>query len=791
MSFRVTMDGMMIHPPNNKLTKQMRLITRYTIETAFLCLGMLTACSDETLRDEPRPVSIEQAFNADGEAYMLFRLQTPAEGHTRAATPQDGDEAEYAVNLSHSYLILFSGANENSAVARSVYRLDRAFTKERDPNITSGASFVTPIVRNNIGDTDKLYAFVLLNAPEQLFHFTAGASAAGNTLRFGPDTYIVGNTDAGGSGNISISDFLRLKAGFDPSVNTLPRLKPGGNGETEHPFADFYGMNYLLMTNAVLSTVKGGNLESAPSVSNSSTQVLAPIALDRLHGKASDAASGEPAATIYVERAVAKVNVSKTGSTAIGKDDNNAAFTYDITGWTLLNATRTAYLTKHIDNGDSSPQGTFTTYARYASSGATDNYRFLGTSPLGTGTPLYLINWAVSPHYRADYNAANYLNTTVPDRATWHSSLNDADYPMENTTDVDHMRQRATTAVELEVTLGSSKNGQEIRDYGVLTSSELPDEVFTVQGLNNLVTKKLLADQNLKLLADLFAKDATYQYPAGYSVTQAQLTAWRANWLTLFRSLLRQPTAQQFYDANTDRFRTSFPAEDRTVHFADLYRMNGSTPLLATKPNPVGTATGDFGAAFAAAASHFKSDAELTSVTGLEGLVRVKGQPVTWTNNPDGTAATHTEVAQVLHDFLAAALSWLAYNYTSRFGFYRGGKMYYVVPLRHFDDSETPWHAGETPTPSQVAYPKSDAEASGATVATQGENYLGRYGLVRNNWYELQIAGVDKPGATEPQPFDTDREDDSMVTYLRFYIKILPWRVKSDQNIDFTHIDAN
>lgn len=769
----------------------MRLITRYTIETAILCLGMLTACSDETLRDELRPVSIEQAFNADGEAYMLFRLQTPAEGHTRAATPQDGEEAEYAVNLSHSYLILFSGANENSAVARSVYRLDRSFTKESDPNITSGTSFVTPIVRNNIGDTDKLYAFVLLNAPEQLFHFTEGAGAAGNTLRFGPDTYIVGNTDAGGNGNISISDFLRLKAGFDASVNMLPRLKPGGNGETEHPFADFYGMNYLLMTNAVLSTVKGGNLESAPSVSISSTQVLAPIALDRLYGKASDAASGEPAATIYVERAVAKVNVSKTGSAAIGKDDNNAAFTYDITGWTLLNAARTAYLTKHIDNGDGSPQGTFATYARYASSGATDNYRFLGTSPLGTATPLYLINWAVSPHYRADYNAANYLNTTVPDRATWHSSLNDADYPMENTTDVDHMRHRATTAVELEVTLGSSKNGQEIRDYGVLTSSELPDEVFTVQGLNNLVTKKLLTDQNLKLLADLFAKDATYQYPAGYSVTQAQLTAWRANWLTLFRSLLRQPTAQQLYAANTNRFQASFTAEDKTVHFADLYGMKGSTPLLATKPNPVGTATGDFGAAFAAAASHFKSDAELTSVTGLEGLVRVKGQPVTWTNNPNGTTGTHTEVAQVLHDFLASALSWLTENYTSRFGFYRGGKMYYVVPLRHFDDSETPWHDGETPTPSQVAYPKSDAETSGATVATQGQNYLGRYGLVRNNWYELQIAGVDKPGAIEPQPFDTDREDDSMLTYLRFYIKILPWRVKSDQEIDFIHIDAN
>ena len=63
--------------------------------------------------------------------------------------------------------------------------------------------------------------------------------------------------------------------------------------------------------------------------------------------------------------------------------------------------------------------------------------------------------------------------------------------------------------------------------------------------------------------------------------------------------------------------------------------------------------------------------------------------------------------------------------------------------------------------------------------------------MVRNNWYELRITGVDTPGTPEPQPFDADREDDSMVSYLRFYIEILPWRVKSDQNIDFTHIDAN
>lgn len=768
----------------------MKLKIIHTIEIALLCLGMQTACSDETLRKEPRHTGIEHVFNAAGEAYMQFRLQVPMGNFTRSVSPQNGTSAEYAVDLSHSYLILFSGVDENNAVARSVYKLDSSFIKEDGQNVTASSSFVTQIVRNNIGDNDKLYAFVILNASESLFNFTAGANAADNTLRC-DSVIIVGKTDIGRNDNIRFSDFLALKAGFNSGVRMLPRLIPGSNDKSTHPFADFNGVNYLLMTNAVLSTAKGGTLLSAPNVS---TQILAPVAIDRLYGSAKDAINHEPAATIYVERAVAKVNVVKTGSAAIGKDDNGELFTYDITGWTLLNVASSSYITKNI-NLVGSQQGLFANYAGYKSSGSSNNYRFLGTVSLSTTaaeTPFYLINWAVSPYYNVVYNSNNYLNATVPDRAMWHNSLNEVDYPMENTTDVDHMRQQSTTAVELEVTIGSTKNGQEITNYGAITSSELPDEVFTVQGLNNLVTHKLIADQNLKLLADLFAIDSIYQYPKGYSVTEAQLTAWRINWLILFRKLLNQPTAQQFYAAGGDMFNASFTADDKTVYFSDLYDMNGDTPLLTPKENPAGTAVGDFGTAFVASASHFKSDADLNSVTGLEGLIRVKEDlPVSWVNNTNGTDLTHNEVAWVLHDFLVSALAWLADNYTSRFGFYRGGKMYYVVPIRHFDDSETPWHENETPKPSIVVYPKTNADAQGATVVTQGQNYLGRYGLVRNNWYELNITGIDKPGAMEPLPFDSDRENDSMLSYLRFYIEILPWRVKSNQVIDFTHINAN
>ena len=162
---------------------------------------------------------------------MQFRLQVPMGNFTRSVSPQNGTSAEYAVDLSHSYLILFSGVDENNAVARSVYKLDSSFIKEDGQNVTASSSFVTQIVRNNIGDNDKLYAFVILNASESLFNFTVGANAADNMLRC-DSVIIVGKTDIGRNDNIRFSDFLALKAGFNSGVRMLPRLIPGSNDKS-------------------------------------------------------------------------------------------------------------------------------------------------------------------------------------------------------------------------------------------------------------------------------------------------------------------------------------------------------------------------------------------------------------------------------------------------------------------------------------------------------------------------------------------------------------------------------
>lgn len=86
---------------------------------------------------------------------------------------------------------------------------------------------------------------------------------------------------------------------------------------------------------------------------------------------------------------------------------------------------------------------------------------------------------------------------------------------------------------------------------------------------------------------------------------------------------------------------------------------------------------------------------------------------------------------------------------------YRDGICYYIAYIRHFDD-ETPWHSGD------------------ATYGGNNEKWLGRYGVVRNNWYDLTIQDFAYPGSPDiPNPNPTDPDDDHSVILLN--VKVNPW----------------
>ena len=95
--------------------------------------------------------------------------------------------------------------------------------------------------------------------------------------------------------------------------------------------------------------------------------------------------------------------------------------------------------------------------------------------------------------------------------------------------------------------------------------------------------------------------------------------------------------------------------------------------------------------------------------------------------------------------------------------YYKGGVCYYVARIKHFGDLLTPWAYG-----------------AGYTA----KDHLGRYGVVRNNWYELTITKADK-GPGEPViPPTPETPDDEMTYYIDAQIHILSW-AKRTQDVEW------
>ena len=96
---------------------------------------------------------------------------------------------------------------------------------------------------------------------------------------------------------------------------------------------------------------------------------------------------------------------------------------------------------------------------------------------------------------------------------------------------------------------------------------------------------------------------------------------------------------------------------------------------------------------------------------------------------------------------------------------YKNGESYYIARIKHFGDDLTPWSAGND------------------TYGDNNLNWLGRYGVLRNNWYDLTVNSISGPGYPDiPEVKPTDPDDENF-KYISVSVKILDW-AKRSQNVD-------
>lgn len=171
-------------------------------------------------------------------------------------------------------------------------------------------------------------------------------------------------------------------------------------------------------------------------------------------------------------------------------------------------------------------------------------------------------------------------------------------------------------------------------------------------------------------------------------------------------------------------------------------------------------------------AAYFHSVTEAGKITVSDvdfsdnaGKVTFNKLVLTFTPTATGSAPTTADVTD------ATVLTALANNI--KVVEYKGGYSYYNILIKHFGDELTPWN------PS--------TKTSGISYPTPNEaNWLGRYGVLRNNWYDLDITGVSRLGAATPEELDVKKDptpDDNLKSYISVKINVLSWAKRTQSAI--------
>ena len=153
-----------------------------------------------------------------------------------------------------------------------------------------------------------------------------------------------------------------------------------------------------------------------------------------------------------------------------------------------------------------------------------------------------------------------------------------------------------------------------------------------------------------------------------------------------------------------------------------------------------------------------KTNAELTVV--LKGDLLAAG---THFLTEDNVSIKEGETEKVNPALVATLNTKLGLDETNGVGIknYKNGESYYIARIKHFGDDLTPWAAGDE------------------TYGGKNLNWLGRYGVLRNNWYDLTINKISGPGYPDVPEVKPDTPDDEDTKYINVSVKILDWAKRS------------
>lgn len=581
----------------------MKKVKLFSFALAALMLG---ACTNEDVIDNGG-----QTVLPGEKGYISLGINLPTTPSSRAANDNFGDglAAEYAVD--DATLIVLEGASEGAATVTGVYTLqlpDATNVGTNTDNITTSYQLTQKIKKPSANN--NLYALVVLNK--------------GNALAEDTNTYT----------GKKLEDFMTTI--IDES-NTLINSN-----------------SHILMTNAPLYTTPGGTTNP----DGGKVVTLTEINPENVFTTEAEA-KANPAANIYVERALAKVTVTQGSAYSSG----NGTFTSaSIEGWTLDVTNKVSYLVRNMVGANWWSYNAST--ATSPEVGAANDYRFVGSVPVSAG--LYRTYWGVDPNY-SGYSAVDFnnLNGTTPTSLTSVGELS-AMYCKENTFNVANQNQNQTTRVIVAAKL--KFDGETADATGTFyTFDNNKDVIYNTENIQNLVKKYFIENENV-------------------------------------------------------------------------------SNVLKDKLNP---GTQDVASVLEVSFDKTAGDVKVANITFKDGagtLFKEGSVPTELQNGGEAYSAALTEINSHVYSC------------------YADGIAYYPVMIKHFGDDLTPWSADN----KTESYPDPDAEAK----------WLGRYGVLRNNWYNIEVTSIKSIGSADvPDPYGVP--DDPVESWISVKINVLSWAKRS------------
>lgn len=583
------------------------------VKNLFGMAVMATALVGCSSNDNLNPNPNDNAGKA-GTAYAKFTIQLPTVSGTRAVDSKTGTEFE-------------GGTADEYAVKDAQLVI---FEKIGDSDPEGAYKFVETV---NIGNLEPWTN----NTPNTGVTRYANITAKLNGVsidKIGGKYYALVILNNAGESKVKL-----------PTSGTYSEWNVAANAESA---ADF------------LNSDNGFYMSNAPLLKSGAPQTL--VSINGVYSTKEEAQT-KPATTVYVERGMAKVTVDGSDYTF----DATSAFNKDkvsITKWTLDVMNQKTFPV-HTTTGLTDKFANIWSTERFYA-GAVPQRVYWGTDPNYSMTTLTSVAACKGEFYLLDRDGSTYnFDGTKGTSVTWADKKTPL-YCLENTFDIDNMKQGQTTRVVFKATY---------TPFVLAGATTAADKTFFMIGNNTKIWTKTNLEQQIANKA---------------------------------KELL-----------NTTGTVTATISDDL---------LKGGSHLLKTG-----------------------------NVTIKEGTV-VKNDDIDFAalNTKLGLNNTEKDVNG---------------NPTVGIKTYENGVCYYIARIKHFNGL-TPWNPGD---PTYKNTTLSDD--------LNNEAFLGRYGVLRNNWYDLEVTKFSAPGYPDVPVVNPDVPDDEDTKYINVEVKILDW-AKRSQSVD-------